>query len=101
MTLTQPRVENLVELWQALLPLRSVATVMMTGAHPDDEASALLARLAKGDGARTVYACATRGEGGQNALGPETGEALAAIRTREMEEAARPLGMELHWLDLP
>jgi LmbE family N-acetylglucosaminyl deacetylase len=89
------------ELWQALLPLRSVAGVMMTGAHPDDEASALLAQLAKGDGARVTYACATRGEGGQNALGPESGEALAAIRTREMEEAARVLGMELHWLDLP
>ena len=41
----------LVQLWNALLPLKSVASFMMTGAHPDDEASGLLARLAKGDGA--------------------------------------------------
>ncbi len=89
----------LVQLWNALLPLKSVASFMMTGAHPDDEASGLLARLAKGDGARVIYVCATRGQGGQNALGPESGNALAAIRSREMEEAARILDMELHWLD--
>lgn len=89
------------ELWNALAPLRSVASFMMTGAHPDDEASALLARLARKDGLRTIYVCATRGQGGQNTLGPESGDALAAIRTREMEEAARVLDMEVHWLDLP
>jgi len=89
----------MVELWNALLPLRSASSFMMTGAHPDDEASGLLARLSKRDGARTIYVCATRGQGGQNALGPESGDALAAIRTREMEEAARILDMELHWLD--
>ena len=86
-------------LWSALLPLKSVASFMMTGAHPDDEASGLLARLAKGDGARIIYVCATRGQAGQNALGPESGDALAAIRSREMEEAARILEMEVHWLD--
>ncbi len=90
-----------IELWNALLPLRSAASFMMTGAHPDDEASILLARLVKKDGVRVIYACATRGQGGQNALGPEAGKALAAIRTREMEEAARVLDMEVHWLDLP
>ncbi len=89
------------DLRNALLPLRSAASFMMTGAHPDDEASVLLARLAKKDGMRVIYACATRGQGGQNALGPESGMALAAIRTREMEEAARILDMEVDWLDLP
>ncbi len=89
------------DLWNALSPLRSAASLMMTGAHPDDEASILLARLAKKDGMRVIYACATRGQGGQNALGPESGTALASIRTREMEEAARVLDMEVHWLDLP
>ncbi len=88
------------DLWNALLPLRSAASFMMTGAHPDDEASGLIARLAKKDGARMIYVCATRGQGGQNALGAESGDALAAIRTREMEEAARILDMEVHWLDL-
>ncbi|MBM3546486.1 MAG: PIG-L family deacetylase [Alphaproteobacteria bacterium] len=95
----QAATSPLVELWNALLPLRSALSFMMTGAHPDDEASGLLARLAKKDGARTIYVCATRGQGGQNALGSESGDALAAIRTREMEEAARILDMEVHWLD--
>ncbi len=90
----------LAQLWQALLPLRSVQRFMMTGAHPDDEASALLARLAKGDGAGVIYVSATRGGGGQNALGVEAGTALALIRTREMEAAAEVLGMELYWLEL-
>src|SRR5437868_4850109 len=61
---------GLARLWRALVPLRSVQRFMMTGAHPDDEASALLARLALGDGAHTLYVCATRGGGGQNAIGP-------------------------------
>jgi LmbE family N-acetylglucosaminyl deacetylase len=95
----QAAASPLVELWNALLPLRSAASFMMTGAHPDDEASGLLARLAKKDGARTIYVCATRGQGGQNSLGTESGDALASIRTREMEEAARVLDMEIRWLD--
>jgi LmbE family N-acetylglucosaminyl deacetylase len=95
----QAAASPIVDLWNALLPLRSAASFMMTGAHPDDEASALLARLARKDGARTIYVSATRGQGGQNALGPDSGDALAAIRTREMEEAARILDLEVQWLD--
>ncbi|MBI1779365.1 MAG: PIG-L family deacetylase [Proteobacteria bacterium] len=97
--LRQSRESPLLLLWQALLPLRSVVSFMMTGAHPDDETSALLARLAKGDGARVIYVSATRGGGGQNALGPESGEALALIRSHEMERAAAVLGMEVDWLE--
>ena len=36
-----------IALWRALLPLKSVVTVLQTGAHPDDETSALLARLSR------------------------------------------------------
>ena len=71
----------------------------MTGAHPDDEWSGFLAWLAFGRGVHTVYACATRGEGGQNALGPERGAALAALRGREMARAAGELELTLRWLD--
>ena len=85
-------------LWRALQPLRSVACWLMTGAHPDDEWNGFLAWLALGRGAHTIYACATRGEGGQNALGPERGAALGALRTREMECAAAELGLTLRWL---
>ncbi len=71
---------------------------MHTGAHPDDEQSGLMAWLRFGLGIRVVIACSTRGEGGQNALGPERGGALGVIRSREMEEAARILDCDLHWL---
>ena len=85
-------------LWRALQPLRSVACWLMTGAHPDDEWSGFLAWLAFGRGVHTIYACATRGEAGQNALGPLHGTALGALRSREMECAAKELGLELRWL---
>lgn len=88
----------LIRLHRKLERLSSVLTVMNTGAHPDDEASGLLAALRFGFGMRIVIACSTRGEGGQNGIGPERGAALAAIRTREMEEAARVLDADVIWL---
>lgn len=86
------------QLWRALQPLRSTAVYLMTGAHPDDEWSGFLAWLGFGRGVRTLYACSTRGEGGQNALGPARGRALGALRSREMEAAAAELDLALHWL---
>ena len=88
----------LVRLHRALGRLRSTVTLMHTGAHPDDEQSGLMAYLRFGLGMRVVIACSTRGEGGQNALGPERGGALGVIRSREMEEAARILDCDVHWL---
>jgi LmbE family N-acetylglucosaminyl deacetylase len=88
----------LVRLHRKLGRLSSVLTVMNTGAHPDDEASGMLAAIRFGFGMRIVIACSTRGEGGQNAIGPERGAALGVLRTREMEEAARRLDADLAWL---
>lgn len=85
-------------LWRALQPLRSVACWLMTGAHPDDEWNGFLAWLAFGQGVRTVFGCATRGEGGQNALGPERGRALGVLRSREMELAAAEIDLSVRWL---
>lgn len=78
--------------------LRSTLTFMNTGAHPDDEHSGLLAWLRFGRGMRVAIASSTRGEGGQNALGPERGDALGLIRTAEMQDAARVLDAHLLWL---
>lgn len=86
-------------LWDALVPLRSVNSFLQTGAHPDDETSRLLARLAKGDGVRIAYACGVRGEGGQNDIGSELRNSLGVLRSREMEAAAEVLDMELYWLN--
>src|SRR5262245_41963948 len=69
---------------QALKRLDVIGSVLHTGAHPDDENSALLAWLARGQGVRTAYLSATRGEGGVNLLGGELFEALGVIRTEEL-----------------
>ncbi|WP_409564986.1 PIG-L family deacetylase [Microvirga sp.] len=89
---------TLVRLHRALSRLRSVVTVMNTGAHPDDEINGMLAALRFAYGMRVVVACSTRGEGGQNALGPERGAVLGVLRTAEMEEAARRMDADVAWL---
>ncbi len=84
-------------LWRALAGLRSTVTFMNTGAHPDDETSAMLAALWLRDGVNLSYACSTRGEGGQNDIGTEAGSDLGTLRTAEMERAADVLDMRLYW----
>ena len=93
-TRMRPRV---LDLWWALRPLQSVVRLINTGAHPDDETTALLAALGLRDGINLSYACSTRGEGGQNDIGTESGPALGALRTREMERACDMLNMRLYW----
>lgn len=88
-----------VELWKALLPLDTIVSFMNTGAHPDDEQSALLAYLSLGKGVRTISLIANRGEGGQNEIGTELFHALGMVRSRELEEAAKLLNMQLHLLN--
>lgn len=89
---------SLLRLHRALSRLNSTVTMMNTGAHPDDEQSGLLAWFRLGLGMRVIVACSTRGEGGQNSLGPERLGALGMLRTREMEEAARTLDADVVWL---
>jgi len=73
-----------------LRKLDGVKRVLMIGAHPDDEDTALLAALARGMGAEAAYLSLSRGEGGQNLLGPELDEGLGLVRTGELL-AARTL----------
>lgn len=89
---------RIVDMHFALQRLRSVVSFMNSGAHPDDETSAMLAALGFRDGIDISYACANRGEGGQNDIGTETGAALGTLRTAEMERAADALNMRLYWL---
>lgn len=88
----------LINFRHALGRLASPLTVMNTGAHPDDEQNGMLATLRHQYGMRVVIACSTRGEGGQNILGPERGGALGVLRSREMEEAARAIDADIAWL---
>ena len=94
----QERQRGVVELWESLLPLKSVASFMTVGAHPDDERSSLLALLSQGYGVRTITVTANRGEGGQNAIGTEYQQALGVLRSREMEEASLAYNVELFFL---
>src|SRR5262245_44784059 len=74
--------------------LQTTASALHTGAHPDDEDSAFIARTARGDAARTAYLSLTRGEGGQNIIGTEFFDALGVIRTEELLQARRLDGGE-------
>ena len=78
----------------ALERLRVLASVLMIGAHPDDENTALLAYFARGRKARAAYLSVTRGEGGQNLIGSEQGDLLGLIRTQELLGARRIDGGE-------
>lgn len=82
---------------QLLNRLNTSASVLMIGAHPDDEDTALLAYLARGENARTAYLSLTRGDGGQNIIGSELGEALGVIRTEELLQARRLDGAEQYF----
>lgn len=58
--------------------------VLIIGAHPDDEDTELLAWLARGGGAQAAYLSVNRGEGGQNSIGGELGDALGLLRSEEL-----------------
>ena len=77
-----------------LRSFRETGTVLLIAAHPDDENTRLIAYFARERGYRVAYLSATRGDGGQNLLGPELGEALGAIRTQELLAARRIDGGE-------
>ena len=79
---------------QVLQRLQTTASVLHTGAHPDDEDSAFIAATARGDHARVAYVSLNRGEGGQNIIGPELFDALGVIRTEELLQARRLDGAE-------
>ncbi len=72
--------------------LGTTARVLMIGAHPDDEDTQLLGWLVRGAKVDAAYLSLTRGDGGQNAIGNELGEALGAIRTEELLAARRTDG---------
>jgi LmbE family N-acetylglucosaminyl deacetylase len=82
---------------QILKKLNTTKSVMMIGAHPDDEDSGLLAYLARGENARTAYLSLTRGDGGQNIIGSELFESLGVIRTEELLQARRLDGAEQYF----
>lgn len=82
------------EIEQSLHKLNELGTVLMIAAHPDDERTGVLAYFARGRHMRTAYLSLTRGEGGQNLIGPEQGAELGIIRTQELLAARKIDGAE-------
>jgi LmbE family N-acetylglucosaminyl deacetylase len=78
-----------VALDQLVRGLTTTSRVLVIGAHPDDEDTQLLAWLARGHQVHVAYLSLTRGDGGQNLIGNELGEALGAIRSEELLAARR------------
>jgi LmbE family N-acetylglucosaminyl deacetylase len=74
---------------QDLRSFREMGSVLYIAAHPDDENTQLIAYLARGRNYRTAYLSVTRGDGGQNVLGPEFDAELGVIRTQELLAARR------------
>ena len=85
-------------LWSNLQSLKSTVSFMQTGAHPDDEASRLLAKLSLDDGYHVSYINAVRGQGGQNSIGAERDDSLGALRTIELIKAMSVLRVDIGWL---
>jgi len=86
-----------IEIREALERLNTLGSVMMIGAHPDDEREQVLAYLALGRHVRTAYLSLTRGEGGQNLIGPEQGDELGIIRSQELLASRRIDGAEQYF----
>lgn len=94
-SLAQPtRIMNAAELELALRKLNVLGSVLMLAAHPDDENTALLSYLSSGRLVRTAYLSTTRGDGGQNLIGPEKGDLMGVIRTQELIAARKLDGAE-------
>ena len=90
----QPAKPNAVEIYNQIQKLNFLGSVLYIAAHPDDENTRLIAYLSNDIKAETGYLSLTRGDGGQNLIGPELRELLGVIRTQELIEARKIDGCE-------
>ena len=87
--LLSPEQMDASEIQLALQKLNVLGRVLYIAAHPDDENTNLMSFWANGSLYDSAYLSLTRGDGGQNLLGPELGERLGVIRTEELLDARR------------
>lgn len=90
----KPQKPNSVEIYNQIQKLNFLGTVLYVAAHPDDENTRLISYFSNEVKARTGYLSLTRGDGGQNLIGPELRELLGVIRTQELIEARKIDGGE-------
>ncbi|WP_264521534.1 PIG-L family deacetylase [Flavobacterium sp. N1994] len=90
----QPAKPNAVEIYSQIQKLNFLGSVLYIAAHPDDENNRLISYFSNNVKAETGYLSLTRGDGGQNLIGPELRELLGVIRTQELIEARKIDGGE-------
>jgi len=89
-----PQKLNSAEIHEAIKKLNFLGSVLYIAAHPDDENTRLISYMANKVKATTTYLSITRGDGGQNLIGPQLKEQLGIIRTQELLAARRIDGGE-------
>ncbi len=82
------------DIYESIQKLNFLGTVLYIAAHPDDENTRLISYFSNDIKARTAYLSLTRGDGGQNLIGPEIRELLGVIRTQELLAARKIDGGE-------
>ncbi|HWZ56305.1 MAG TPA: PIG-L family deacetylase [Verrucomicrobiae bacterium] len=91
------RGQSVADTLESIQKARVVTRVLFTVAHPDDEASTLLTYLPHALGTDTTLLTLNRGEGGQNAIGPEQGAQLGILRSSELAAAMNVEGPHLYF----
>jgi LmbE family N-acetylglucosaminyl deacetylase len=90
----EPDKPSSTDIYHSLEKLNFLGSAMYIAAHPDDENTRLISYLSNEVHARTAYLSVTRGDGGQNLIGPELRELLGVLRTQELLAARRVDGGE-------
>ncbi|TNJ42441.1 PIG-L family deacetylase [Tamlana fucoidanivorans] len=90
----KPTTPSSVQIYESIQKLNFLGSVLYVAAHPDDENTRLISYMSNHVKARTAYLSLTRGDGGQNLIGPEIRELLGVIRTQELLAARRVDGGE-------
>jgi len=93
-TAQTPKITTPSDIYHAVQKLNFLGTALYIAAHPDDENTRLISYLSNNVHARTGYLSLTRGDGGQNLIGPELRELLGVLRTQELLAARRVDGGE-------
>jgi LmbE family N-acetylglucosaminyl deacetylase len=95
------RAQSVAQVVDAIDHARVATRILYVTAHPDDERASVLTYLSRGLGDTVALCSTTRGEGGQNAIGPELGPALEILRTDELYRATQEYGVQLFFTRAP
>ena len=89
-----PKRYNSADIYKKIKKLNVLGNALYIAAHPDDENTRLITYLSNAELVNTAYLSLTRGDGGQNSIGPEQSELLGVVRTQELLSARKVDGGE-------